>query len=203
MPGTYTVTTQDKIRKTAIRLFLENGFERTSIRDIAKKAKINIALLNYYFRSKENLFESIFTTLVGKYSPLLNGILNSEKPLDEKVNEYVSNYIDILIENPRLTYFVLSVMHRNPDKIKKFHVFQSLYNTEVLSKQLAAEAKLGNIRPTDTTQFFISMLSMITFPFAVKNLLIEQNNMDEAGFIEFMQERKGHISGMLLLSIKK
>lgn len=202
MPGTYAVTTQDKIRKTAIRLFLEKGFERTSIRDIAKKAKINIALLNYYFRSKENLFESIFTTLLGEHAPVLNDILNSELALPEKVHLYVSRYIDILIENPRLTYFVLSVMHRNPNKIKKLHVFQSLYNTEVFSKQLSQEARLGNIRPTDPTQFFISMLSMITFPFAVKNLIAEQNNMDEADFIEFMQQRKDHIAGMLLLSLR-
>ncbi|MEI6122146.1 MAG: TetR family transcriptional regulator [Bacteroidota bacterium] len=197
------MTTEDKIKKTALGLFLEKGFERTSIREISVKAKINIALLNYYFRSKENLFNSIFSSLLGKYTPELNSILSSPLPIEEKIKLYVEEYIDILLENPKLTYFVLSVLHRNPDKITKMKIFQSLYNTGNFSKQFSEEVRKGNIKGTDPTQFFINMLSLITFPFTIKQVIMEKNKMSEDTFKQFMQERKNVITEMLILTIKK
>ncbi len=197
------MSTEEKIKKTALSLFLEKGFERTSIRDIALKAKINIALLNYYFRSKENLFNSIFSGLLEKYTPTLNGILGSSLPIEEKIHLYVEEYIDILLENPKLTYFVLSVLHRNPDKITQMKIFQSLYNTGDFSKQFMDEVRKGNIKEVDPTQFFINMLSLITFPFTIKQVIMEKNHMNEDTFKQFMHQRKQVITNMLLLTIKK
>jgi len=197
------MSTEDKIKKAAIELFLERGFERTSIRDIAAKAKINIALLNYHFKSKENLFDSLFSELISTYTPTLNNILSSGLPLEEKITQYVSKYIDILQENPRITYFVLSVLQRNPEKIKKLQIFQNLYDTGNFSTQFLSEIKKRNIKTYDPTQFYINMVSLITFPFTIKPVIQEKNNMDEKDFAKFMQERKKIIADLLILSIKK
>jgi len=197
------MNTEKKIKQAALELFLEHGFERTSIRDIAAKAAINIALLNYHFQSKENLFDSIFSELLSTYTPTLNSILSSEMALDEKIRQYVSKYIDILQENPRLTYFVLSVLQRNPEKIKKLHIFQNLYDTGTFSSQFVQEIKKGNIKTCDPTQFYINMVSLITFPFTIKPVIQEKNNMDEKDFTRFIKERKKTISDLLILSLKK
>jgi AcrR family transcriptional regulator len=196
------MSTEEKIKSTALLLFLERGFERTSIREIARKAKINIALLNYYFRSKENLFDSIFSGLLGKYTPILNEILNAHIPIEEKVKLYVEKYIDILQENPKLTYFVLSVLHRNPDKITKLKIFQSLYHTGNFSALFIDEIKKGHIKNVDPTQFFINMLSLITFPFTVKQVIMEKNRLSEAEMRKFMDDRKKIVTEMLIQSIK-
>ncbi|NLF41970.1 MAG: helix-turn-helix transcriptional regulator [Bacteroidales bacterium] len=58
--------TERKIFDAATELFLEKGVDRTSVREIAAKANINLALMNYYFRSKENLFETVFSVLIKK-----------------------------------------------------------------------------------------------------------------------------------------
>ncbi len=197
------MTTVDKIKQAALELFLEKGFERTSIRDIAGKAQINIALLNYHFQSKENLFDSIFSDLLGAYTPTLNGILSSEMPLEDKIRLYVNKYIDILQENPRITYFVLSVLQRNPEKIKKLQFFQNLYETGNFSNQFVQEIKKRQIKNYDPTQFFINMVSLITFPFTIKPVIQEKNNMSEKDFSNFLRERKKIISDLLILSIKK
>ena len=196
------MSTEEKIKSTALLLFLERGFERTSIREIARKAKINIALLNYYFRSKENLFDSIFSGLLGKYTPILNEILNAHIPIEEKVKLYVEKYIDILQENPKLTYFVLSVLHRNPNKITKLKIFQSLYHTGNFSALFIEEIKKGHIKDVDPTQFFINMLSLITFPFTVKQVIMEKNKLTEEEMRKFMDDRKIIITEMLIQSIK-
>ncbi|HOY31259.1 MAG TPA: TetR family transcriptional regulator [Bacteroidales bacterium] len=197
------MTTEEKIKRAALELFLDKGFERTSIRDIAGKAKINIALMNYHFKSKENLFDSIFSELLSAYTPSLNNILSSELPLEEKIREYVSKYIDILQENPRLTYFVLSVLQRNPEKIKKLQIFQSLYDTGNFASQFVRAMKKRNISSYNPTQFYINMVSLITFPFTIKPVILEKNAMDEQDFDRFMQERKKIITDLLILSIKK
>ncbi len=197
------MSTEDKIKKAALELFLEKGFERTSIRDIAAKANINIALLNYHFKSKENLFDSLFSELISTYTPTLNNILSSELALEEKIRQYVSKYIDILQENPRITYFVLSVLQRNPEKIKKLQIFQNLYDTGNFSTQFLSEIKKRNIKTYDPTQFYINMVSLITFPFTIKPVIHEKNSMSEKDFARFMQERKKIIADLLILSIKK
>ncbi|HOV11325.1 MAG TPA: TetR family transcriptional regulator [Bacteroidales bacterium] len=197
------ITTEEKIKRAALELFLEKGFERTSIRDIAGKAKINIALMNYHFKSKENLFDSIFSELLQAYTPSLNNILSSELPLEEKIKEYVSKYIDILQEHPRLTYFVLSVLQRNPEKIKKLQIFQSLYDTGNFASQFVMAMKKRNISSYNPTQFYINMISLITFPFTIKPVILEKNSMNEHDFEKFMQERKKIITDLLILSIKK
>jgi len=197
------MSTEEKIKQTALELFLEKGFERTSIRDIAAKANINIALLNYHFKSKENLFDSLFSELISTYTPTLNNILSSGLPLEEKITQYVSKYIDILQENPRITYFVLSVLQRNPEKIKKLQIFQNLYDTGNFSTQFLSEIKKRNIKTYDPTQFYINMVSLITFPFTIKPVIHEKNSMSEKDFARFMQERKKIIADLLILSIKK
>lgn len=55
-----TLTTEEKIRQAATKVFMEKGFDGTTTRDIAAEANINLALLNYYFRSKQKLFDSVF-----------------------------------------------------------------------------------------------------------------------------------------------
>jgi TetR/AcrR family transcriptional regulator len=140
--------------------------------------------------------------LLGKYTPVLHGILNSPLPLEEKIKLYVEEYINILLENPKLTYFVLSVLHRNPDKITKMKIFQSLYHTGDFSRQFAEEISKGNIKNVDFTQFYLNMLSMITFPFTVKQVIMDKNKMTDKDFRNFMDDRKKIITETLIQTLK-
>jgi len=190
--------TQDKIIQTATRLFLEKGYDRTSVRDIASKAKINVSLMNYYFRSKELLFETIIDLLIGKASASLKEILNAHLELEIKIEKYISRYIDILIDNPLLISFVLAVLNRNPEKLTKFKVADNLYNSEIFSNQLIEEAKKGNIREINPEQLYINMLSLIAFPFAIKEMINHRNHYTNKDFIRFIQSRKKIIYEMII-----
>jgi AcrR family transcriptional regulator len=53
-----SVTTEERIKQAAVKVFQAKGYGAARTRDIAEEAGINLALLNYYFRSKERLFES-------------------------------------------------------------------------------------------------------------------------------------------------
>jgi AcrR family transcriptional regulator len=62
-PG--TTETKERILDTAERLFAERGFEATSIRDITSAAGVNLASINYHFRTKQELIAAVFLRRVG------------------------------------------------------------------------------------------------------------------------------------------
>ncbi|TVQ92313.1 MAG: TetR/AcrR family transcriptional regulator [Bacteroidetes bacterium] len=190
--------TEQKIFDAATELFMEKGVDRTSVRDIASKAGINLALMNYYFRSKENLFDTIFTNLVTENTRELLKILNSDMGLEEKIRSYVNAYIDMLTANPLLVPFFMAIIHRSQEKITQMKVISNLYGTEKFSQQIVDEGKKGTIRRTDPSHFFVDMISMITFPFAIRPLIMDRNEMSEEEFNEFIQERKEHVTEVLL-----
>lgn len=194
--------TEQKIFDAATELFIEKGVDRTSVRDIASKAGINLALMNYYFRSKENLFDAIFTNLVTENTRDLLKLLNSELPLEEKIRKYVEAYIDMLNSNPLLVSFFMAIIHRSREKITQMKVVSNLYGTEKFSQQIIEEGKKGSIRKTEPSHFFVDMISMITFPFAIRPLIMDRNELSEEDFANFINFRKEHISEMLIMSLK-
>lgn len=194
--------TEQKIFDAATELFIEKGVDRTSVRDIASKAGINLALMNYYFRSKENLFDAIFTNLVKKNTKDLVKILDSDLELDEKIKQYVAAYIDILLKNPLLVSFFMAILHRSREKITEMEVVSLLYGRDKFTQQIIDEGKKGNIRRTDPTHFYVDMISMITFPFAIRPMIMDKNELNDEEFIAFIHDRKQHITEMLLKSIK-
>jgi TetR/AcrR family transcriptional regulator len=194
--------TEQKIFDVATQLFLEKGVDRTSVREIASKAGINLALMNYYFRSKENLFDTIFSELVKKNSENILNTLNSDLPLEEKITKYCHEYIDMLIENPLLVSFVMSILHRSPEKISEVKVVQNLYSTEIFANQIANEISNGRIRNINPAHFFVDLMSLIAFPFAIQTLIIDKNKMTKEDFKKYMNERKKLIPEMLIRSLR-
>jgi len=194
--------TEQKIIEAATELFLEKGVDRTSVREIANKAGINLALMNYYFRSKENLFDAIFSMLLKKNTKPLINILDSELPLEEKIVRYVEAYIDMLSENPLLVSFVMAIVHRSKDKITEIAAINNLYSTPKFAQELYESGQSGKIKPTSPTQFFVDMLSLITFPFAIKMLIMDKTGYTEEEFQSFIAERKKRIPEMLLANIR-
>ena len=194
--------TEQKIFDAATELFLEKGVDRTSVRDIAARADINLALMNYYFRSKENLFDAILSQLVQKNTKKLIKVLDSDLGLEDKIREYVHLYIDLLSENPLLVSFFMSILHRSRDRITKLKAISSLYSTDRFSQQIIEEGKNGRIRRTDPTQFYVDMLSLIAFPFAIKMLVMDKRGFTEEEFAEFIRDRKERIPEILIESLK-
>ncbi len=92
---------QLSIIRAAEELFAKNGFDGTSVRDIAHHANVNVAMISYYFGSKENLFESIITNRMASSGMMLESLLHDEKlsPL-EKMKTVIESYVDRIMEHP-------------------------------------------------------------------------------------------------------
>ena len=123
------LSTEEKIKAAARTIFTKKGYAATRTRDIAEEAGINLALLNYYFRSKEKLFELVMmekmASFFGSISPILG---DTGLTLEEKIELVAEKYTRVLTENPDLPLFILSEIRMNPDQFVNRLPFNKILN---------------------------------------------------------------------------
>jgi len=188
-PKSKDTSTEEKIIEAARKVFMQKGYAATRTRDIAEEAGINLALLNYYFRSKEKLFEQIMLEKFRQLFSVIFPIVNDDAlTLDEKIEILVENYISLLIENPELPLFVLSEIRVNPERFKVRLQIPDLLRNSSLVRQM--REKRPDVEPV---HFITSLLGMTLFPFVAKPVLFSEY----PGFNTLMQERKALITGWI------
>jgi AcrR family transcriptional regulator len=195
------IDTEEKILQAAKKVFQQKGFDGCRMQDIADEAGINKALLHYYFRSKDRLFDAVFKDAFRKFFPKVQEIMASDITLEKKLESFIDKYIDLLIDNPMLPIFILNEVNRNPEKITEIINLQVI-NPNLLFASVIKEINQGNIRKIDPKHLMISIIAMCVFPFVgkpiIKNFLMN-NNDDE--FALFISQRKKEITEMVLKSI--
>ncbi|HSD07730.1 TetR/AcrR family transcriptional regulator [Flavobacterium sp.] len=184
--NTNSQSTEEKIKEAARKVFMRKGFSATRTRDIAEEAGINLALLNYYFRSKKKLFDEImqekFKKLFGVIIPILNDNATS---LETKIELVVSGYIEVLLKNPDLPIFVLNEIRKENTTIVQNISFDKVIFQSSFMNQL--KEKRNDLNPA---HFLISILGMTIFPFVAKPMMLFSGLTNEDAFTVLMNERK-------------
>lgn len=202
--STTDLSTEEKIKEAARKIFLQKGFSGAKIRDIADEANINIALLNYYFRSKEKLFDAIFNEALSELLSGMLGILDDRSlSFEEKIIKVVHTDIEILKKNPLLPNFVFNELNSKVDKIiQQFPnvlEFDKVHFVEQFNEGVAQ----GKYRNIHHDHVYSCMQGMILQPFIEKSMFCFQYpNKTEAEleklFIEFVDNHKQIVIDMLL-----
>ena len=184
-------STEEKIKAAARKLFTQKGFEAVKTRDIAAEAGINLALLNYYFRSKQKLFEVVMMENVKQFIQGVSAILsNPELPLVTKLEKMVDHYIDMLCATPDLAFFIFSQMQRAGHNNGITIPPDILEARELIQKQIVSEMDSGRIKKVDPLHLMANLLGLVVFPFIASPLLKARRNISDKKFMELMQERK-------------
>ncbi len=178
---------EEKIKEAARKLFTKEGFEAVKTRDIAQEAGINLALLNYYFRSKEKLFEIIMLENIGHFFEGITAILNDEKTdFYKKIELLVDFYISRLTDNPDVPLFVLNEARNNPEKLP---LQINLLDTRFI-KQFEAEIKDGRVQQLNPAHLMMNMLGLTVFPFAARPMIQRIRHINDEDFHKMMNERR-------------
>lgn len=198
--------TEKAILDAAKVVFLEKGFDGARMQHIADQAGLNKALIHYYFRNKEKLFDAIFQEAFQKFLPVVVENISADKPLIEKIDVFVETYINMLLQNPHLPVFILHEISRAPEKMLN-HIKSSGLNPEIMANRLKIEIAEGKIRPIDFRHFMVNMIGLCIFPFAARPIIqgILFKN-DKEAYDVFLSERKDVIKALLkeaILPIKK
>lgn len=196
-------STESKIRKAAKDLFVKKGFSIT-VRDVAERAGVNVALVNYYFRSKEKLYQSIFDELFDGFNRNILPILNNEElSLEEIVTKFINTMIDHIKKEPNLPLFIINEMHKNADKYKDFIKQRQEENKKtILYKRMRSRMEEGTIKKVDPLIFEVLLNAMIMYPFFALPLAAKFNDLKDAEFLDFLESYKKAATEMILGYLK-
>lgn len=196
-------STEEKIKAAAKAVFHKKGYSATRTRDIAEEADINLALLNYYFRSKENLFQVIMLETMQSFFKSLTDVFNGkDTSFEEKIELLAERYIEVLLANPDIPVFILNELRNQPDELlAKIGVKELLMKSEFLAQfhQNIIEKKIKQINPM---HFIMNIMGMIVFPFIAKPMLKGLGDIGDEHFTQLMQERKSLIPRWILGALK-
>ncbi|MCB0617434.1 MAG: TetR/AcrR family transcriptional regulator [Saprospiraceae bacterium] len=196
-------STEIQILEAARQVFTQKGFAAARMQEIADRASINKGLLHYYFRSKEKLFLAVFEEAFQRVTHRINEIFEADLPLFEKIEAFVHNYLDTIIENPYLPGFVVSELNRNPTQfLHTLFAKRQKPNPTKLMLQIQQEVERGRIRPIHPVNLVLNILSMCIFPFVARPLFQSITEMDDATYFQLMKMRKKDITEFVLNAIR-
>ena len=185
------MNSEERIKAAARKVFHQKGYAGTRTRDIAEEAGINHAMVNYYFRSKEKLFGIVMLETMTFFFKGVSTILNNENTsLEQKIEQVVAKYIDLLLEEPELPTFVFNEVRSNPEPfIENSPIYKALQNS-VLARQYAEAVARGEVSEPNLLQMVLNVISLVIFPFITQPILIALNKIDNNQYKALMLERK-------------
>ncbi|UYQ94374.1 TetR/AcrR family transcriptional regulator [Chitinophaga horti] len=186
--------TEQQIIAAAKKIFFQRGMSGARMQDIADEAGINKALLHYYFRSKDKLFDMVFEDAIGEMFSNIKASQQQDLPLDQKIAVLVNSYINVISKNPYLPQFILHEVNQQPERmVKRMTGGPNFPEIKSFFKDIQAGAKKGFIRKVDPLQLVISVLSMCIFPFVARPMIQGIFEMDNKQFNRFIEERRTFI----------
>lgn len=173
-------------------MFQEKGYSGARTRDIADAAGVNLALLNYHFQGKENLFNLIMLeSIQGFFQSLMLHFNDESTSLEVKIEAFVSSYIDVLISEPGIPLFVLSELRSNPEALlQKFGIQEFLMQSVFIRQLILRLANSPTNKGLHPLHFVANILGLCVFPFIASPLLKGLGSLSQSDFNSLMQERK-------------
>lgn len=178
-------STEEKILDAAKTVFIAKGMDGARMQEIADEAGINKALLHYYFRSKERLFEAIFSQIVKYAFPEITRIISSDEPIVSKIEQVIDAYLGLLLKHPFIPGFIMKELSRDPSGLFKM-IVKFGFDPQIVYNQIQKAMDNGEIKKMDPYHLVVNIISMCVFPFAARpilhHLIFKEDNQALAKF---------------------
>ncbi len=200
--GNIEDSTERKILEASKRIFQRKGMYGARMQEIADEAGINKALLHYYFRSKDKLFDAVFQDAAKSFFSKIRELINVDKPLFEKIEYFVEQYLELLMKNTYIPVFIISEVHQNPERIQNIFLGSGVNPGLVFSNEVNAAAAAGIIHPIDSKQLIINIVGLCVFPIAARPIIKTILNQSDDEFLNFIEVRKKELANFIINAIK-
>ncbi len=191
-------TAEEKIRKAARQVFTLKGFAGCTSREIAKVAGENVALVNYYFRSKSQLFRIIFEDALEEFVNSMVVVFGSNKSLREKMTIFIEKEYAFLAKHPEIPAFLLNEMNREDGySLPSNAHFEKIASTGIFNECLRAQQE-GTMRNIDLRSIPLLIMSNCHYPVMAKNLIMHLQGMLDLEYEENLKQHREHVSQMLV-----
>lgn len=192
--------TEQHIIDVATEIFLRRGKDGARMQEIADRAGINKALLHYYFRSKERLYQQVFAIQVRSFLEEFLGAISDEGDFHLLINRFVESYLDALSHRPEIIRFILWEISRGGDlfsSVAREVLGEHGHDSLPLLDQVSAAIQSGQIRPADPVQVVISMISLCVYPYIARPIIEKILPGLQIDSDDFLQQRKEEVKTLL------
>jgi len=201
------ISKEQAILEAAEHEFLEKGFEAAKTTKIASLAGVTHAMLHYYYRTKENLFNMVFDKKVRLLKESIFSLFeNPDMPFFDKVRVGIETHFDFIRDNQHLPRFVINELLYKPKRLMMFEgvIKKIAANALVeISKEIDKEVKKGTIVPIDPVTLLLDIASLNIFVFAalpvVRILATGRYESEDA----FFEARKKENVEIIMRRLKK
>jgi len=198
---------EEKILDAAKEVFTEKGFDGARMEEISQRAGINKALLHYYYRTKEKLFNAIFELVMGDLVRDAMNKMSSDIPLFEKIEFFVEMYINLIRRNPHIPIFIISELHRNPQRLVNIFKSTPIVKNNAFQKfadTIKEEINKENIVEIDPEQLIVNILALCIFPIIAKPIIQTiVFKEDKKEYDKFIESRKKEVAKFVIAAIRK
>ncbi|AZI39532.1 TetR/AcrR family transcriptional regulator [Epilithonimonas vandammei] len=185
--------TQELIKETTKNLFFVQGCFAATTQEIADEAGVNRTLINYYFRSRDNLVQIVFDEAHRVEKEKSEVIMRSDLNFKEKISKFIEESLQTSLKYPYLETYIVSQI--NNGSCHKRDVEKT--DLEKLYRDIEKEMDAENIEKMEPTQFLLNMISLLVFPSAVRPLIMENMKINDKDFDRLIADRKDIILRIL------
>jgi TetR/AcrR family transcriptional regulator len=192
------LSTSAKIKEAAKNVFLLKGFSGCSSREIATAAGENVALVNYYFRSKGKLFEQIFQSVIEESLSTMIVEFGSDLPLREKMRIFIKHEYAFLKKHPEIPFFILNEMNREDGFVLDTKAIMSKISETGIFEEILQAQKAGTMREISLVGIITLIMSNCQFPFMAKKLICQLLDINKEEYPTNLDNHEQYVTDMLL-----
>ncbi len=186
--------TETRILQAAEKEFFEKGYAGARTASIAEAAGVTHAMLHYYFRTKDNLFERIVAEKINILGDIiLSAIGDGELPLEDRIRQGIERHFDFISANRDLPKFIVNEVLTRPEHIEMMkqnalRIVSNLLNN--LQREIDEYAAKGLCRQVDARMLLIDIVSLNVFPFMAAPIVYGAIGDSYENYDEFLAVRK-------------
>ena len=195
--------TEEKILQSAETEFVEKGYDGARMQSIADRAGINKALLHYYYRTKDKLFEVVFRSAAKAFLPKIFKILNDpDKEFETKIREFTVTYIGLIQENPHIPMFIIHELGKKDNRFLKI-LGEINHDLSGFKRSVQNEIEAGRIKPVEPEQLLMNLVSLCVLPVIAGPIVIQVLFAgDTERYKVALEKRKTEVADFIINALK-
>jgi len=186
--------TEQIIKDTAKRIFFAEGKFNATTHDIAEAAGVSRTVINYYFRSKDILFEQVFKEAMTETGKKMDEVFSSSLPFKKKITSFIDMFTAELSEYPYKESFLISEINKHDFILP---VKKSSEGIQQFLREVQVAIDKGEIKKMLPINFLINILSLVAYPLLTRPLFQRVLDITDVKFEHLMHERKKMITDIL------
>lgn len=192
------LSAEQKIKEAARKVFLEFGFDGCTSRQIAKEAGINVALVNYYFKSKNQLFQLVFKAVMEDFLNTMLEVFKTDLSLENKVRIFIEREFEFLSKHPDIPMFVIGQLSKQQGcSLSELGILEQLGATGIFEQCKKAQEE-GKMRKIEIFSIMTILKANCHFPFMARPLIQDIHGMSDEDYEQKLTLHKQYVIEMIV-----